>query len=456
MSRTMPDEDRERRAIVRAWCLYDWASSAFVTSVVVVLLPPFFRSLAERAGMASTNATAAWGYATALGMLVIALLAPWIGAAADNQGMWKRPFLRFLALGALATFALAGVPSHGWLLAMLVFLIADLGFAGANVLYESLLPRIAPPGEIDRISVRGYALGYVGGGLLLVLHLAWVSWPAAFGLPGQDFAVRLAFASVAVWWVLFTVPLVRRLPETRGADTKRRREVDRGGVNERVAAWLAPWRRLHQTLREIRRYRQLTLFLAAFWLYNDGIGTIIKMATAYGDEIGIGLRDMMIALVITQFVGVPCALLFGRLAEWFGAKRSVLLGLCIYLLIAIGALFMRRPVHFYMLAVGVGLVQGGTQALSRSLFARLVPRDRTGEFFGLFSTSARLAGIAGPFAFALVSQAAGSSRLGILIIIVFFVTGGLLLTSVRFDEPPSAGGAASHAASASASRLYKR
>lgn len=417
------------RKVVDAWCLYDWANSAFATTVMAALFPPFYRSLCLRAGLDAGEATAAYGYLTAGALLVAALVGPVIGAIADHAGFRKRGTLAFAGLGIAATAAFVAIGPAAWPLATVLFVAANLGFAGSIVFYESLLPAVAPPGELDRVSSRGYALGYVGGGLLLALNVLWLVKPAAFGLADAGAAVKASFASVALWWAAFSWPLLRRVPEPPAAGWP-------AGAGGRPGArgWGAAVRgglaRLRQTLREVRRYRQLSLFLLAFWVYNDGIGTIIKMATAYGDEIGITVADMSAALVITQFVGFPCTLLFGRLAGRTGAKAAVLLALGVYALIAAAGFFMTRAWHFYALAALVGAVQGGAQALSRSLFAAMVPRTREAEFFGFFSTSAKFAGIAGPLVFGFVSQLAGGSRLSILSLIVFFVVGALLLARV--------------------------
>jgi len=420
------------RKAVDAWCLYDWANSAFATTVMAALFPPFYRSLCLRAGLDAGEATAAYGYLTAGALLVAALAGPVIGAIADHAGLRKRGTLAFAGLGIAATAAFVTIGPAAWPLATALFVVANLGFAGSIVFYESLLPAVAPPGELDRVSSRGYALGYVGGGLLLALNVLWLVRPAAFGLADSGAAVKASFVSVALWWGAFSWPLLRRVPEPPGAGLP-------AGMGGRPGAsgWGAAVRgglaRLRQTLREARRHRQLSLFLLAFWVYNDGIGTIIKMATAYGDEIGITVADMSAALVITQFVGFPCTLLFGRLAGRAGAKAAVLLALGVYTLIAAAGFFMTRAWHFYALAALVGAVQGGAQALSRSLFAAMVPRTREAEFFGFFSTSAKFAGIAGPLVFGLVSQLAGGSRLSILSLIVFFVAGASLLARVDVE-----------------------
>ncbi|MFH1144346.1 MAG: MFS transporter [Candidatus Eisenbacteria bacterium] len=443
--------DRAYRRIVNAWCVYDWANSAFATTVMAALFPPFFRSLATAAGMPEGRATAAWAFTTAAALLIAALIAPVLGAIADATGSVKRHLAVFAGLGILATGSFVLIPAGNWILAAALFVAADIGFAASIVFYESLLPHIARPGDIDRISTRGYALGYAGGGLLLALHALWISQPSLFGMPGRDFAVRAAFASVAVWWALFAIPFLRRVPEpgrgTGPVPAEPRREPHDGSVTvgrrmRTLRLELASpahsitlaLRRLWTTLHEMRRYRQLFAFLVAFWIYSDGIGTIIKMAVAYGDELGISLTDLVRALLLTQFIGIPCSLLFGAIAARLGAKRGLLLGLAFYALICAGGYFMRTALHFYMLAAAVGLVQGGCQALSRSLFGSMVPRHKAAEFFGLYSTSSRFAGIAGPVLFGLISQAAGNSRLSILALIAFFAIGGALLTRVNVAE----------------------
>ena len=415
--------EKLRRRIVNAWCMYDWANSAFATTIMAAMFPPFYRAMVTSAGLAENTATAYWGYTTSIALLVIALIAPVLGAIADHTGGKKKYVAAFAALGILSTAAFVFLGTDTWLLGSSLYIGGNVGFAGANIFYESLLPHIAKD-DIDQVSARGYALGYVGGGILLVINVLWYMKPEWFGMPDVGFALRASFFSVAVWWGLFSIPLFRRVPEP---------PVVRVG-GEPVQPIRAGFTRLGKTFREITRYKQLMLFLVAFWIYNDGIGTIIKMATAYGDEIGIRMTHMIAALIITQFVGIPSSFLFGLLAARLGAKTCILLALAVYALISAAGYFMNSAVHFYVLALMVGTVQGGSQALSRSLYGAMVPKHKASEFFGFYSTSTKFAGLFGPLLFGIVSQLSGGSRLSILSVTAFFVLGGLCLTRVDVEE----------------------
>ncbi len=432
------EADRLYRRMVNAWCMYDWADSAFATTIMAAVLPPFYHQVAA-ANLPGHVATAYWGYTASIAMLIIAVSAPILGAIADYSAAKKRFLAGFTALGVLATAFLYGVSTGDWLLASMLYILGDVGFGGADIFYNALLPHVARPDEIDQVSTKGYALGYLGGGLLLALNLAWILFPKAFFLPNAEVATRVSFVSVAIWWAVFSLPLFRWVPEPRGTAV----------AGPRVNAVAGGLRQLAATFREIAQYREVLKFLIAFWLYNDGIGTIIKMATIYGAEIGIGQTDLIAALLLTQFVGIPFSLAFGRLAKHLGAKRSVLLGLGVYTLISILGYFMTTAWQFYVLAVMVGFVQGGTQALSRSLFGTMIPKTRTAEFFGFYNISSKFAGIAGPFVFALVSQLTGTSRLSVFSLIVFFVVGGLLLTRVDVEEGARVARAVEAAAAAS-------
>jgi UMF1 family MFS transporter len=391
---------------------------------MATVFPVYYRGLARDAGIGNADATAAWSYTNAAAMLIVALAGPFLGALADVARRTKLFTGIFAALGMLGSAALALLGDGAWVAATVLFVISTIGFAGSLIFYDSLLPHIAREGDIDRVSAKGSALGYLGGGLLLALNLAWMAWPAWFFMPNREFALRASFVSVAVWWAVFAIPFFRHVPEP--ANGTRRQPV------RHLAA--ESLRRLGRTFRNLRQYRQLALFLLAFWIYNDGISTVIKIAVAYGDEIGIRQRDLLLALLITQTVAVPCSLLFGPLGRWLGTKRAILLGLAAYAVACPLGFFMQTAAHFFALSVVVGLVQGGTQALSRSLFATMVPRTRSAEFFGFFSTGEKFAGIVGPFLFGVIGQVGGSSRWSILSITTFFIVGAVLLLRVNESE----------------------
>ncbi len=422
---------QSHQKIIHAWCMYDWAMSAFHTTIMAAFLPLFFRHVAtvNLSEIQNNLATSLWGYTMAIAMLIVAMLSLVLGPLADYGSSKKRFLALFIGLGTVSTFFLTFLGPGDWLWVALFFIFGNIGITCGEVFYDALLPHIAEPYEIDRVSTRGYALGYIGGGLLLILNLGMIYiLPKTIILSGQEpvplLGMRLSFLSVAVWWGVFSVPLFRYVSEPKGV------QIGLSGENPiRVALY-----RLSTTFCEIRQYKQLLFFIIAFWLYNDGIGTIIKMAIAFGDEIGIGTMDLIGALILTQVLGVPFTLGFGKLAGYIGAKKAILLGLCVYVGVTIGGYFITKAIHFWILAFFVGLVQGGTQALSRSLYGSMVPKKKSAEFFGFYNISGKFAGIAGPAIFGLVGQLTQSSRLGILSLVFFFIIGGLLLLPVNIEE----------------------
>ncbi len=408
------------RPELRAWVLYDWANSAFFTTIISAVFPIYYQQVAA-ADLPVDVATYRYGMATSLALLVVALLSPVLGALADSTGRKKTLLFSFQIVGVVAT-ALMGLIGRGdWQLALGLFVVGNIGITGSLVFYDSLLPHIAREGELDRVSTAGYAVGYVGGGLLLVVNLLWILKPHTFGLADAGAASRASFVSVAVWWLVFSLPLYLRVPEPA-----RRLEAGEAGQGiVRVA-----FGRLGGTFRELRRFRAAFFMMLAFFLYSDGINTIIRMGSLYGTQIGIATEHLMGALVLVQFVGVPCSFLFGALAGRIGARRAIFLSLVVYLIVTVVANRMTSALDFYVLAFLVGTVQGGSQALSRSLFASLIPRYKSAEFFGFFAVFEKFAGILGPAVFAQSVAATGSSRLAILSIALFFVGGGALLTRV--------------------------
>ena len=409
------------RRDLRAWAMYDWANSAVQCTIIAAIFPIYFQKVAA-AGMPGPVATSRFAWATTIAIVIVAVIAPLLGAVADYAAVKKRLLAVFLAIGASATAAMYFITRGDWMLALVLFVICNVGVAGSIVFYESLLPHLASDEELDRVSTAGYALGYLGGGVLLAINVLMMSQPAWFFLPSREIAVRASLASVAVWWVVFSIPLFRRVPEPP-------RRLERDERPEGRALLMAS-RRLLETFRELRRYKQAFMLLLAFLVYNDGIQTIIRMATIYGTEIGIDENAMIGALLITQFIGVPFGFLFGFFAQKVGPKRAVFIGLMVYAMITVLGYFMRTATHFFLLAILVGMVQGGTQALSRSLFASMIPKHKSSEFFAFFGVFERYAGILGPAVFAWVVAHSGTSRNAILSVLAFFLVGGALLTLV--------------------------
>jgi len=411
--------------------MYDWANSAFMTTVVSAVFPVYFLVVAKDLG--SSVAQVRFSRATTLALIASAVVAPVLGTLADFRALKKKLLALFAGLGIAAAsalyFALPGDVDY----ALVCFALANVGAAGSVAFYDALLPHVAPPGRMDRLSASGYALGYAGGGLCLALNLAWILAPGWFGLPSGEglssadssLPVRLAFLSVGVWWLVFSLPLLLRVKEP-----PRLLEADElpGSSVLRVS-----FQRLGETLRELRRYRQAFLMLIAFLVYNDGIATIIRMAGLYAAAKKFDQGLVIGTLLAVQFIGIPCAFLFGGLAERFGPKRMILVGVGAYCGISTLAYFMTSPVHFVALGVLVALVQGGTQALSRSLFASLIPPHKSGEFFGFFGIGEKFAGIAGPLLYGLAISWTGSEQSAILSVIPFFVVGAVLLLRVDVE-----------------------
>ncbi len=413
------------RPELRAWAMYDWANSAFQSTVITAVFPDFFSSYAS-ADLPPAVATARFAWATTIAVAVIAVLGPILGAIADYRGRKKPMLAAFMAIGVAATLLMAAIGRNEWLYAAIVFVVANIGISGSFVFYDSLLPHIAAPDEMDRVSTGAYALGYLGGGILLVINLLWILMPATFGIPDAVAAIKLSFISVAVWWLIFSIPLFRRVPEPR-----RVLESDETASESSVRAGFT---RVVEAFHELRGYRQAFLMLVAFLLYNDGIQTIIRMATIYGAEIGIDRNARIAAFVLVQFVGVPFSFLFGALAGRIGAKTAIFIALGVYTGISVLGYFMTTAWQFFALAFLVATVQGGSQALSRSLFARMIPKHKSSEYFGFFSVFEKFAGIAGPALFAVSVTLFGSSRAAVLSVILFFVLGFAILTRVNVAE----------------------
>ncbi len=414
------------RPELRAWAMYDWAITGFYAVVVVTVFPIYFSDVAAP-HLSDQQATQRLGFLTTAALISAGVVAPILGALTDYLAVKKRLLGTFAGLGVAAVAGMYFIHEGDLVLASILFIIANVGVNASVVFYDALLPHIARREEIDRVSTAGFAVGYLGATLILVATLVLLLQPQWFGFSeGSLTPVRLSFLGVALWWGVFTIPLLLRVPEPP-------LEVDEEdiGVTEAIHKGLVG---LKRTFGEVRGYRHAFLFLIAFLIYNDGISTIIRMATIYGRELQFEQELLIGAIILVQVVGIPCSFLFGIVADRVGTKATLLFGLFVYAVISVFAYFMTNATHFLILAAMVGLVQGGTQALSRSLFASMIPRYLSGRFFGFFAVFERFSGIAGPFVFAMVSAYFDSSRPGILSIILFFIVGAIILLFVDVDE----------------------
>ncbi len=415
MSTSLPPRSVLRRRPVVAWAFYDWANSAFATTVMAGFFPVFFKEY-WNAGVVATESTFRLGLLNGLGAAVVALLAPVLGAIADRSSSRVRMLMMVTLLGCAATAGLALVAQGHWVAASLLYMLASLGFWGGIVFNDSLLLHVTEPDEYDLVSGFGYALGYLGGGLLFAVNVFMTLQPQLFGLADAGEAVRASFVTVGVWWLIFALPCVLVVKERKAVRSVGAAEAVRQGLRE-----------LRGTLAEVRKYRPVLWFLAAYFLYIDGVNTVIKMAVDYGLSLGFGPADLMKALLLTQFVAFPAALAFGWLGRRIGARRGIFLALTVYAGVTCYAYFIDSARDFYVLAVVVGLVQGGIQSLSRSYFGRLVPEGKSSEFFGFYNMMGKFAAVLGPLLMAITARVTGDSRLSILSILVLFIAGGTLL-----------------------------
>ena len=399
----------KKEARLWSWALYDAGNSAFATTVMAAILPVYYREVAA-ANLPVSSALSYWSSASAAALLLSVVTAPFSGAVADARGWKKQGLAATTLLGVAASAGLAWVGRGQWGLALCLLVVGTLGFSLSSVFYDSLLPHLAGPSELDGASSRGYAVGYLGGGILLAINVVMIA-----RLPAET-GMRLSFLTVAAWWALFSVPILVLVPEPPPDPT-----ATQGGN---------PLGRPFSTLRSLRRYPDAFLFLVAFWLYNDGIGTVIKLGALYASALGIGREHLLGALLATQFVAIPFALAFGRLAGRIGSKAAIFIGLAGYVCLSVWAFFLAKPWQFWVLAIGIGTVQGGTQALSRSLFGSMIPPERSAEFYAFYDLSSKFSGIAGPALFTSILQLTGSPRYGALALSLFFLAGMAILRQV--------------------------
>jgi MFS transporter, UMF1 family len=411
----------EPKAIL-SWAFYDWANSAFALIVVSVFFPVFLKQYWS-ADSAATTSTLQLGIANSASALVVALLAPALGAIADRAAARKRSLTIFTIIAIVATAALSFVAQGQGTTAIALFVVASIGFAAANIFYDALIVDVAGSRPLHAVSALGFGLGYLGGGLLFALCIAMTVWPQTFGLADGAVAIRLSFLMVATWWALFSLPLVLNVRERAAVE-----------VSSAGAALTAGLRQLGGTLREMRKHRAVWMFLLAYWCYIDGVYTMARMAVDYGMDLGLPTVSLITAILLTQLVGFPASLLCGRLAMRWGAKPALAAGIAVYAAASLWSFGMSELWEFYALAATIGLVQGGVQALSRSLYAGLIPADRAGEFFGFFNMAGRFSAVLGPALVGIVSAMTGNPRLGTLAILLFFIAGGGLLALMPDSE----------------------
>ncbi len=419
-------DEKQHKLTIKAWTMYDWANSAFATTIMAAVFPVFYATLGTAADSPAMM-TSRWGFTTAIAALIAAVISPILGAVADFRGSKKKFLAIFMVLGVIST-ALLFFPNQpgSWLIASFFFIFANIGFAGSLVYYDALLPHVARADEIDQVSSKGYMMGYIGGGILLAVNLVMIMFvPTWFPALNTSLMTRLSFLTVAIWWFAFSLPLFKRVKEP-----ERRIVAGEEGMN----AIKVSFQRLGQTFREIRKYRDLSLGLLAFWIYANGIGTIITMATAYGKELQFSNTTLIGTLLMVQFLAAPFAYLFGWLSKKLGLKKSIILSLSIYSLIAIVGYFMYHEWQFWALGAAVATVQGGSQALSRSMIGRMMPKSKSAEFYGFFSVFEKFASILGPLIFAIISRIMNESRLSIASLIVFFAVGVFVLTKVNIER----------------------
>lgn len=399
-----------------SWALYDWANSAFATTVMAGFFPIFYKSY-WASDLSNLESTAMVGYANSLSGLIVVLLAPILGAYADIGTKRKKLLLLFASLGILCTASFYFIPQGEWMLAAVLYAIAAVGFSGGNVFYDSLIVSVSDNENRNRVSALGYSLGYLGGGLLFLINVIMFLNPQLFGIESQSNAVLLSFFMVAVWWAFFSVPLLRNV-----------KEEDSERENPRfIQALKQSFNEVYQTLSEVRKYKNVAIFLLAYWFYMDGIDTIVRMATAYGTDIGLDAASMITALILTQFVGFPSTLIFGYFADRLGFKKILTIGILIYILISIFASRITTAAEFYAMAIVVGLVMGGVQAVSRAYFSSIIPKDKEAQFFGFYNLVGKSAVVAGPALLAWISMIFNTPRAGILGLLVLFIPGLILL-----------------------------
>lgn len=419
----------DKKAIL-GWTMYDWANSAFATAVMAGFFPVFFKQFWS-VGADTAVSTARLGLANSLGSIAVAISAPILGAIADKGTSKKRFLLFFAYMGVVMTSALYLVSRGNWPMAVVLYVLATIGFSGGNIFYDALITLVASEKRMDFVSALGFSMGYLGGGLLFAATVWMTFSPDTFGFADAREAGRFAFLCVGIWWGIFSIPLLLFVKEPGGRETKSGLNMVKAGFHQ-----------LQATFEEIRHLKTICLFLVAYWLYIDGVDTIVRMAVDYGISIGFQSKSLIVALLLVQFVGFPAAIGFGCLGGRIGAKRAILIAIAVYLFVCIWGALMRDKHEFYILAITIGLVQGGIQALSRSFFAKIIPIDRSAEYFGFYNMLGKFAAVIGPLlmgGIGLLARSFGygsgiASRASILSVTLLFIAGGTLFYFVNEER----------------------
>lgn len=405
-----------------SWSLYDFANSAFATTVMAGFFPLFFKQYWS-AGVDATRSTFHLGIANSIASGIVVVMAPILGAIADRGSFRKKFLISFAALGVAATGLLYLVGQGHWLFAAVLFVVAAVGFSGSNVFYDSLIISVAAENKVDFVSALGYSLGYLGGGLLFALNVFMVLKPQFFGLADAGQAVRISFITVAIWWSLFSIPLMLFVKEPLHGKPMEWKRAVKGGFGQ-----------LADTFRKVRKLKVVILFLVGYWFYIDGVHTIIRMAVDYGLSIGLDSNSLILALLITQFVGFPSAIVFGKIGEKLGPKTGIYIAIIVYVCITGWGYFLDTEAEFFAMAIAIGLVQGGVQSLSRSFYTRIIPKDQAAEFFGFYNMLGKFAAVLGPILMGWVAVATGAPRKAIFVVTALLIIGAVCLFFVNEEE----------------------
>jgi len=403
-----------------SWALYDWANSAFATTIMAGFFPIFFKDY-WGAGTESTLTTARLGTIISISSIFMVVMSPLLGAMSDLKGTKKLFLSIFVLVGAFSCYSMSQIDKGDWSSAMFIYGAALLAFEFSLVFYDSMLPTLVQGKNTNTASSLGYSLGYLGGGILFLINVLMYLNPESFGFVDGVASIKASFITVSIWWVIFSIPLLYFVPESKN-------NYQKISLLESVRLSV---RSLIKTAKIIKHQKNIFLFLIAFWLYYDGVNTVITMAVDFGRSLNFKTGDLISALLLTQFIGFPFALLFGKIAGKFGLKIPILFCILIYIIMVIGAMFMSNSTHFFILASVIGMIQGGVQALSRSFYSQMVPKGQEGEYFGFYNVIGKFASVIGPLIVGFGAYISGNPRIGILGLLVLFVTGGLLLLKVK-------------------------